>query len=214
MKTEIICIMIIFMILLKLSSKHNKTSSAIKGKKGEIDIKNKLKSKNGAILSNLYFMYQDYSTEVDIVFINRDGVFVIESKNYKGDIYGNWNEKKWKQLINDEEWEFLNPVYQNSVHVREVEKAIKKVVVNNIPIWSVIIFGNDTNLHVSQRRHENTIICKQEGIDQMFNYCKKNSYVKLSDVSISELNKILKPYTKVSKRKKKKHIKYVTAKAT
>lgn len=211
-----IYISIIFLFLLLLVNRfvakiNKKETSIVKGKKGENKIKKILKDIDGVILSNLYFIYPNYSTEIDILFINECGVFVIESKNYKGKIHGNWEDKMWKQFINGEMWELINPIYQNNIHVKEVEKVLNSVRID-VPVWSVIVFSNEVDLEVIPRRSDNVIICKQEGIVQLFNYCRMSSDIRVTDEGILKLKKIFKPYTKVSKRKRKKHIKYVSAK--
>ena len=49
----------------------------------------KVKGYNGNILHNLYIPYNNGKTsEIDILFITKKGIFVIESKNYSGWIYG------------------------------------------------------------------------------------------------------------------------------
>lgn len=56
-------------------------------------------------------------------------IFVVESKNYSGWIFG--NEKS-----------FYNPIMQNKTHI----KWLKKQVGNNIPVYSVIAFSERCKL--------------------------------------------------------------------
>ena len=39
------------------------------------------------------------TTQIDHIVISKYGVFVIETKNYRGIIYGNDDSKKWNQNI-------------------------------------------------------------------------------------------------------------------
>ncbi len=62
-----------------------------KGNYGEFEIFHSLEKINAhiKILSNLYIPKEDGTfTEVDIVLLSRTGIYVIESKNYKGNISG------------------------------------------------------------------------------------------------------------------------------
>ena len=44
------------------------------------------------ILPNLYIPTEDGTTEIDLVYVTTSGVYVIESKNYSGWIYGSYKQ--------------------------------------------------------------------------------------------------------------------------
>jgi restriction system protein len=46
------------------------------------------------------------------------GVFVIETKNYKGWILGDEKQRQWTQQIYRKKNRFQNPLHQNQLHVR------------------------------------------------------------------------------------------------
>jgi hypothetical protein len=46
------------------------------------------------------------------------GVFVIETKNYKGWILGDEKQRQWMQQIYGKKNRFQNPLHQNQLHVR------------------------------------------------------------------------------------------------
>ena len=79
----------------------------------------------------------DGTTQVDHILVSRFGVFVIETKDYKGWIFGNANQANWTQVLFKWKFKFQNPIFQNMRHVRAVEglldflppAAIKGVVV-------------------------------------------------------------------------------------
>lgn len=54
--------------------------------------------------------------QVDHVVISNYRVFVIETKNWRGRIYGHWRSRAWSAYYGGEKYECLNPVRQNSVH--------------------------------------------------------------------------------------------------
>lgn len=79
----------------------------------------------------------DGTTQVDHIFVSRYGVFVVETKNMKGWIFGRERDRQWTQKIYRHTRKFQNPLRQNFKHV----EALKKVL--GIPpetVHSVIVF--------------------------------------------------------------------------
>ncbi len=59
------------------------------------------------------------STQIDHVIVSVYGVFVIETKNYKGWIYGSEKQKQWTQAFpNGSKFKFQNPLRQNYLHIK------------------------------------------------------------------------------------------------
>lgn len=75
------------------------------------------------------------STQLDHLIVSPFGIFVIETKNHKGFIFGDMNSKVWTQVLKGENgarayngkahFSFYNPVSQNWGHVQELSKQIK-----------------------------------------------------------------------------------------
>ena len=79
----------------------------------------------------------DGTTQIDHIFVSRFGVFVVETKNMTGWIFGSEREKQWTQKIYKQTFKFQNPLRQNYKHVKALEKAL------NVPfdsVHSVIVF--------------------------------------------------------------------------
>jgi hypothetical protein len=69
------------------------------------------------IIQNIEIQYRDSSSEIDNIVVGRTGVFIVEVKNMKGTIYGNYEDKKWlhnkiDQYDIEHHEEFRNPVKQ------------------------------------------------------------------------------------------------------
>ena len=71
------------------------------------------------------------------------GIFVIESKNYKGKIYGSYDAEKWSQYINGEQFNFRNPVKQNLGHVIAIERLTR---INSKFIIPLVVFTGSATL--------------------------------------------------------------------
>ncbi|MGP4972992.1 NERD domain-containing protein [Psychrobacter alimentarius] len=59
------------------------------------------------------------STQIDHIIVSVYGIFVIETKNYKGWIYGSEKQKQWTQSFpNGSKFKFQNPLRQNYLHIK------------------------------------------------------------------------------------------------
>lgn len=59
------------------------------------------------------------TTQVDHIIVSRFGIFVIETKNMSGWIFGNEKQAKWTQTIHRSKHQFQNPLRQNYKHTCE-----------------------------------------------------------------------------------------------
>lgn len=64
------------------------------------------------------------TTQIDHVVISRFGVFVIETKNMSGWIFGEADKASWTQVIYGHKTQFQNPLRQNHGHVKALEKSL------------------------------------------------------------------------------------------
>lgn len=78
----------------------------------------------------------DGTTQIDHILVSSYGIFVIETKNYKGWIFGDAGSKRWTQSLFKKKFQFQNPLHQNYKHVKAVAahtgtslRAIHSVVV-------------------------------------------------------------------------------------
>lgn len=123
---------------------HNTHRSVIrdKGKLGEYNIYCTLKKyeKTGAkFLFNLYIpLPNGKTTEIDVIMIHKNCVFVFESKYYSGWIFGNENNKYWTQVLNCSKEHFYNPILQNKTHCY----ALKNFLPHDVKIIPVTVFSN------------------------------------------------------------------------
>ncbi len=71
------------------------------------------------VLKNLFVPHVsgDGMTEIDHVVVSAHGIFVIETKNYKGWIFGSAQDSMWTRSDYGKKRQFLNPLKQNKLHV-------------------------------------------------------------------------------------------------
>ena len=66
------------------------------------------------------------TSQIDHILINRGGVFVIETKNYSGRIYGSEKNQEWTQVLKYGKIKnkLYNPIKQNKTHVFHVSNIL------------------------------------------------------------------------------------------
>lgn len=89
---------------------------------------------------NVTLQTPDGTTQIDHIFISRFGIFVVETKNMQGWIFGGERQAQWTQKIYKKTFKFQNPISQNYKHIKALEALL------DVPadtIHSVVIFtGN------------------------------------------------------------------------
>ncbi|MGX9727865.1 MAG: nuclease-related domain-containing protein [Candidatus Electronema sp. VV] len=93
---------------------------------------------------NIIIQTADGTTQIDHVLLSVYGIFVIETKNYKGWIYGGATQKQWTQVLFGKKSQFKNPLHQNYKHTKALSEYLR---VDHKKIHSVVIFiGEDVQL--------------------------------------------------------------------
>lgn len=88
----------------------------IKGAVGEYKVSAKLKrlkKKDYIVLNDLLLKNGNSTSQIDHIVISKSGIFVIETKNYKGWIHGHQNSEYWTQTIYKHKRKLRNPIKQN-----------------------------------------------------------------------------------------------------
>lgn len=101
---------------------------------------------NRRVLTNLYIPKADgATTEIDLVILHATGIYVIESKNYGGWIFGSETSKNWTQTWKGgARFKFLNPIWQNKGHLKALQENLNGIYPHCY--FSVIVFGNRAQL--------------------------------------------------------------------
>ncbi|MGY5393623.1 nuclease-related domain-containing protein [Acinetobacter sp. NigerLNRRAM0016] len=119
----------------------------LKGKMGEFAVSAHVKlylDKDHYILLNDCTLpdEQNQTTQIDHILLSPFGVFVIETKNYKGWIFGGERQKMWTQKIYKKSFKFQNPLHQNYKHQKVLE-AVLADILDSALIHSVVVFMPD-----------------------------------------------------------------------
>ena len=76
------------------------------------------------LLNNVTLKLENGTTQIDHVLVSRFGVFVIETKHYKGWIFGDEKSREWTQVIWGRKYRFQNPLHQNYRHLKAVQALL------------------------------------------------------------------------------------------
>lgn len=89
------------------------------------------------------------TTEIDVILVHETGIYVFESKNYSGWIFGNEDQKNWTQTLPQgrgraRKTQFLNPIIQNKIHLKWLKLFLKDH--PDVPFYSYIVFSDRCKL--------------------------------------------------------------------
>ncbi|CAN0572704.1 unnamed protein product [Ectocarpus sp. 12 AP-2014] len=120
-------------------------SSWFKGKFGEFIVNLSarcfLDKSRYHLIKNVTLPTEDGTTQIDHVLVSEFGVFVVETKNMKGWIFGGPHQRFWTQKIYRSNHKFQNPLHQNYKHVKTLQTLLG---LGDHPMHSVVVFVGDS----------------------------------------------------------------------
>ncbi|AQR96503.1 NERD domain-containing protein [Clostridium saccharoperbutylacetonicum] len=184
-----------------------------KGKYGEYLSFNILEKINGAsrILTNVYLPKGNgETTEIDLVYIHETGIYVLESKNYSGWIFGDEKSKNWMQTLkNGQKQKFYNPIWQNNTHIKYLMKVLE---VDESFVKSIIVFSERCTIKKMEVNSKNIKVINRFELKKTIEKLIDDSSKVFEEGKIIELYYELKPYTQVSDKVKENHIEQIKQK--
>lgn len=121
---------------------------------------------------------EDGTTQIDHIIVSKFGIFVIETKNMSGWIFGKASDSKWTQSFRNHKNSFQNPLRQNYKHTKELNALLG---VGEDKIFSVVVFTGDAEFKTEMP--ENVMHGRR-----LVRYIRSKDTVLLSE---SDLQKIL-----------------------
>ncbi len=139
----IISLILIFIVIPKLEKFIIKT----KGEAGEEAVARHLEMVDGDryIFNDIMINDNGKSRQIDHIAVTEYGVYVIETKNYSGKIYGKETSENWTQYLGSKKFKFKNPIHQNYGHTEIVKKVLKDT---TNQIFPVVVFTTNCKLKV------------------------------------------------------------------
>lgn len=91
-------------------------------------------------LNNITIPTSNGTTQIDHVVVSKYGIFVIETKNMKGWIFGDEKSPQWTQNLYGRKFRFQNPLRQNYRHIRALAEFLE---LDDAHFHSVVMFWGD-----------------------------------------------------------------------
>jgi hypothetical protein len=89
------------------------------------EVKTRFRPPDHHLLNHITLRLKDGTTQIDHILVSRFGVFVIETKDYKGWIFAGAKDRNWTQVLYRARFRFQNPILQNYRHVCAVRELLE-----------------------------------------------------------------------------------------
>lgn len=106
-----------------------------------IAINTRLDKNKYHLLKNVTLPTEDGTTQIDHIIVSQYGIFIIETKNMKGWIFGDEHQKTWTQKIYKHTSKFQNPLYQNYKHTKTIESLLE---LEADKVFSIVTFVGES----------------------------------------------------------------------
>lgn len=143
------------------------------------------------VLNDVVLKTKSGTTQIDHIVVSKFGVFAIETKNYRGQIYGDDDRQEWKQIIVTEvtyrrkwwkEYTYVtknmlyNPVKQCLGHAYEIKRLCPEV--TYLQVKPIVVFTGRADL--SGVRSQYDVI----DISYLLSLIESYQDIKISDASV------------------------------
>lgn len=151
------------------------------------------------------------TTEVDVILLHESGIYVFESKNYGGWIFGTETQQYWTQTLpagkgKTRKNRFFNPIKQNEVHLKWLQAFLGK---NNLKFYSYIVFSDRCTLKDIKLISSNHYVINRYNLLASVSKNAAKAKNRLSPEQIDALYEQLYPLTQTDEEQKKIHIKNI-----
>lgn len=142
--------LIIFAILLGVLVGIIETSTkGVIGEKKVAAVLAKLPKEQYKVLHDIMLRTENGTTQIDHVVVSIYGIFVIETKNYKGWITGNEYGNYWTKNMYGKKYSFRNPLMQNYAHIKALQE---KTGLPEDKFISIVAFSSNSDIKVKTKK--------------------------------------------------------------
>ena len=128
-------------------------------------------------VNNVTIPTSNGTTQIDHILVSRYGIFVIETKNMEGWIFGTATQPRWTQSLGKSKFQFQNPLHQNYRHIKALEEFLE---LPTSTFHSIVCFVGST-CRLKTEMPENVLL------GGPFGYIKSKTQVVLTDDRVQEI---------------------------
>ena len=173
----------------------------------------KYEEKGAKFLFNCYVPKDNEETsEIDVMMIYRSGIYVFESKNYSGWIFGSESGKMWTQTLpngrTSRKEKFYNPIMQNKTHIKWLKMRVKET----DPLHSIVVFSQRCELKKLDINSSDISVIKRDALPRVVKEIDERIGLCLDEEQINRIYDELYPFTQVDGDVKEAHIENIETK--
>lgn len=133
-------------------------------------------------INNVTIPTANGTTQIDHVIVSRYGVFVVETKNMSGWIFGDEKSPQWTQCLSGGKFKFQNPLHQNYRHTKALSEFLG---IEHDKFFSVIMFWGECTFktpmppnvmnsgYISYIKSKTVVVFSDEKIQEIVNAIKE-----------------------------------------
>jgi hypothetical protein len=187
-----------------------------KGNYGEYLVYNYLKG----ISPPRYFLFNVYlpkdngkTTEIDVLLIHQSGIYVFESKNYSGWIFGTESQRQWTQTLpsgnKSKKNHFFNPIMQNELHIKWLKNVLSNY--QDLVYHSYVLFSDRCTLKNITLTSGKAQVMNRYRIFSSVSAQANQFGAIISQPEMETIYNTLCPYSQTTDEQKQKHISDINA---
>lgn len=176
--------LIVFAIFAILALIRIGASPSHKGAQGESRVNSVISStfdpNTYHLIQNVTLPIGDTTTQIDHSLISPYGIFVIETKNMNGWIFGSMDRAQWTQVIYRFKQSFRNPIQQNEMHVRAVRNILG---IHPEDVHYVVVFAGNSTFKTPMP------VEIMQGVSELTNFISSKNAPVLSQFELDRIKK-------------------------
>ncbi len=137
-----------------------------------------LDSRQYHVCNGVFVKGKQGTTQIDHIIVSKYGVFVVETKQRSGWIFGRKNDNQWTQKTFGKTVRFQNPLRQNYLHTESLAECLQ---IHRNKIHSLIVFWGDSEFKTPLPK--NVV----KGILEPTNYIKSKKRILLTDEEVNRV---------------------------
>lgn len=161
-------------------------------------------------IRNAYIPKQDNTfSEIDLLMVDKTGIYIVEAKNFAGTITGNWTEDD-KLIIKHpggSSYDFFNPVKQNTKHYKNLKNATG---LDSHYFRSLIVLGDHTIFDFKTVPNFSRV-CQVKHACNQIRYLAKQNPVNITQHEVELIYDTLQKYVSKTDEKTIVHLNNITS---